>query len=292
MSERIHDPDQRKQVTFRQAGGLEAIPGPLRFLDLDRHLRHELWDVIFSFLSGHRRQQVYGVTLEGEGRVWVGQVYRYVWHKPLDEAVDRAIKSSLAEMKQLILNGKVTDILELIQVTLRMRGISEFYKENLGKVITSDRASYSVIDETIIPLASPEERDDVVTNLTEVASSPLTGAYAHLKKAGTELTAGHNRDAIREAIHAVESAAKCVSGKQNATLSDALAQIQKTHPIHSTMKAAFEKLYAYSNAENGIRHSLLNSENEKAGREEALFMFSACTAFVAYLIRINLSVTP
>ena len=98
-----------------------------------------------------------------------------------------------------------------------------------------------------------------------------------------------HRDAIREAIHAVESAAIFVTGKQKATLGNALDLIQKASSIHSTMKSAFEKLYDYTNAEKGIRHALLESENERVGCEEALFIFSACTAFVGYLIRKNLN---
>jgi hypothetical protein len=225
--------------------------------------------------------------LKGPGRVFVAQIHRFLWHKPLDEAINHSINfdDSVKEIKKLILNSNTADILEAIQVTLRASEIQNNLKSGLIRVITSARTSYSVIDDTIIPLASPEERDDIKTNLTEVASSAFSGAYAHLKKAGTELTAGNNRDAIREAIHAVESATIHITKNTKATLGDALALIQKKSPIHSTMKAAFEKLYAYTNAEKGIRHALLDSENERVGREEALFMFSACTAFVAYLAR-------
>jgi len=294
MTNRILDPDRRKSLTFRQAEGFEEIPGPLKFLELDRQLRHELWDVIFVYLLAYRSRHTYAdSTLVDEGRTWAAQIYRHVWQKPLDEALSQAVdyESAATAIKQLILDGKATDVLEALQVTFRMQGLNSNLKSNLMRVLVSARTSYGVIDDTIIPLASPEERDDVAKNLTEVASSPLSGAYAHLKKAGTELAAGNNRDTIREAIHAVESAAMYVTGKQRATLGDALTQIQKTSPIHSTMKAAFEKLYAYTNAEKGIRHSLFDSENERVGAEEALFMFSACTAFVAYLVRKNLSAT-
>ena len=290
MPERIHDPELHKKITFRQAEGLEAVPGPLKFLELDRDFRLRLWDVMFAFLQAHCRQQGYGSnTLIAEAHAWVAQVNRYVRSRPLDEAISLAVdyNSASAAMRELVLNGKAIDILETVQVTLRMRGVPDSFKRGLVRIITSERTSYSVIDDTIIPLGSPEERDSVASNLTEVASSPLSGAYVHLKKAGTELTAGNNRDAIREAIHAVESATIYVTGNKKATLGDALAKMQKTSPMHSVMKAAFEKLYAYTNAEKGIRHALLDSENERVGREEALFMFSACTAFVAYLIRKN-----
>jgi hypothetical protein len=294
VADRILDPERRKILTFRQAEGLEAIPNPLKFLELDRELRHALWDSIFGFLLSHRRDHGFASMLEGPGRAFVAQIHRHVWRKPLDEALSHSIdfKSSVEEMKQLVLNGKPIDVLEALQVTLRAASLPADLKDSLVKVITSSRTSYTVVDNTISPLASPEERDAVASNLIEVATSSLFGAYAHLKKAGDELAGGSYRDAIREAIHAVESAAINVTGKQNATLGDALAQIQKTNPMHSTMKAAFEKLYAYTNAEKGIRHSLLDSENEKVGREEALFMFSACTAFVAYLIRKNLNCAP
>lgn len=45
----------------------------------------------------------------------------------------------------------------------------------------------------------------------------------------------------------------------------------------------FDKLYAYTSDEKGIRHALVLGDNEKIGIDEAIFFLSACTAFVGFL---------
>jgi hypothetical protein len=96
---------------------------------------------------------------------------------------------------------------------------------------------------------------------------------------------GENRDAIRESIHAVESAAKLISASDKGTLPDALKVLQRQHGLHPALKEAFVRLYSYTSDEKGIRHALLESDNKDVGVDEALFMFSACTTFVSYLAR-------
>jgi hypothetical protein len=91
------------------------------------------------------------------------------------------------------------------------------------------------------------------------------------------------RDVIRESIHAVESAIREYTGDPKATLSKGLRTLADQSGMHKALMDAFEKLYAYTSDEKGIRHSLVFSENQKVGFDEALFFVSACSAFVAYL---------
>ena len=57
--------------------------------------------------------------------------------------------------------------------------------------------------------------------------------------------------------------------------------------LHSLLKSAFDKLYAYTNQEDtGIRHALMDDEeNYTPTAEEALFMLVSCSAFINYLSR-------
>lgn len=67
-------------------------------------------------------------------------------------------------------------------------------------------------------------------------------------------------------------------------LSDALSALEKAlgDPLPPSLKLAFDKLYAYASAEDGIRHALM--DEPKLDFEEAKFMLVACSAFVSYLI--------
>jgi hypothetical protein len=52
--------------------------------------------------------------------------------------------------------------------------------------------------------------------------------------------------------------------------------------ISDTLKVAFDKLYAYTNDKNGIRHATMS--DEIVSIDEAKFMLVSCCAFVTYLI--------
>jgi hypothetical protein len=55
--------------------------------------------------------------------------------------------------------------------------------------------------------------------------------------------------------------------------------------VHKALADSFDKLYAYTSDEKGIRHALVFGDNEKVGLDEAVFFLSACTAFVGFLSR-------
>lgn len=49
------------------------------------------------------------------------------------------------------------------------------------------------------------------------------------------------------------------------------------------LKAGFEKIYAYANSEEGVRHAQVLQNSSDVGIDEAVFMFGACASFAAYL---------
>jgi hypothetical protein len=52
--------------------------------------------------------------------------------------------------------------------------------------------------------------------------------------------------------------------------------------MNEALNIAFEKLYGYTSADNGIRHSL--SDEPNLSFADALFMLIACSDFVNYLV--------
>lgn len=88
---------------------------------------------------------------------------------------------------------------------------------------------------------------------------------------------------MRESIHAVESVANVLSGKEKATLRDGLRALKAKMEIHPAFEKGINMLYGYASDEKGIRHALLEDE-AKADLQDALFMLGACASFVSYLI--------
>ena len=70
-----------------------------------------------------------------------------------------------------------------------------------------------------------------------------------------------------------------------AALSKAIKSLVNENGMHRALADAFDRIYAYSSDEKGIRHALVFDDNEKVGLDEAVFFLSACTAFVGFLGR-------
>ena len=90
------------------------------------------------------------------------------------------------------------------------------------------------------------------------------------------------RNAIKEAISAVESACQAVSGKQKGTLPDCLKALKDKKPLHPAFEQALGKLYAFTSDEGGIRHAL-SEDATPPSYADAKFMIVASSAFVNYL---------
>ncbi len=111
------------------------------------------------------------------------------------------------------------------------------------------------------------------------------GTHEHIRTAlqllGKKPTPDY-RNAIKEAISAIESIVKQISGKESVGLEGALKELSKGIEIHGALQSGFIKLYGYSSDEDGIRHPILDQPN--IGFDEAKFMIVAGSAFVNFLI--------
>ncbi len=67
-------------------------------------------------------------------------------------------------------------------------------------------------------------------------------------------------------------------------LGPALKALEKHGYISGVLKSSFGKIYGYSNAEEGIRHPLLDEGSAKVDEIDAQFMFGACASFISYLV--------
>jgi hypothetical protein len=80
----------------------------------------------------------------------------------------------------------------------------------------------------------------------------------------------------------VESLCQLVARKPNATLGDALKNLEKDCVIHPALKNSFSALYGYTCDAQGIRHAMLDETTLTFS--DAKYMLVACTAFVNYII--------
>ncbi len=86
---------------------------------------------------------------------------------------------------------------------------------------------------------------------------------------------------ISFAIIAVESLCAHITDKKP-ELGKLLGKLEDKVTLHPALKLAFEKLYAFSSDEGGIRHAL-EEDSIPIDFHDAKFMMIACSAFINYV---------
>lgn len=143
--------------------------------------------------------------------------------------------------------------------------------------------AYRIVNCEIVEITSEHE---IETIEYAIDNSPQN-VKMHLNSALEKLAQrpdGDYRNSIKESISAVEAFCREKTGEN--TLGRALNSLERNNIIiHSQLKSAFEKLYAYTNhPETGIRHCSMDNEGRYTPTaDEALFMLVSCSAFINYL---------
>lgn len=155
--------------------------------------------------------------------------------------------------------------------------INDETREWINQILEEQNAAYRFVGEKIVEITDQQE----IKAIEEGLNYPEKAVRTHLETALRMLSDKQSpdyRNAIKESISAVEAACRLESGKENATLGDALKKIQNIHPA---LSKAFSQLYGYTSDASGVRHSLIDEPNITYA--DAKFMLVACSAFVSYL---------
>lgn len=278
----------RREITFSQAEGVEELPSPLRTGELSDELRAHLWRILYVELEESRRSiDYYGYVV---GDPWL-DILRS-WHvdheyKLYDEFKDK-FDDNVSRMKNIVYYGNYVQVFELIQFIIRKRDCPPDFHRLIDKALGHCRAAYRVIEKTIMPVSEAEEVEAIRHDLTSIRSSPFVGAYRHLESAMSLISSGDDAGAVRESIHAVESACKQLEPNA-ATLGPALKALEASGAIHGGLKEAFLRLYGYASDEEGVRHALVFKDTAAVDEADGIFMFAACAAFIGYLSRKKLA---
>lgn len=250
---------------------MTAPQSSLQVKEIDQDLKNLLWDATISY-----------VLLDSESdhnyRVYV-DVFREFFKKPRD-FVKRWDSDNRQFIKKWFFEAKWYEIYNFIEYLCSDKtGIQKFF----NNILEQERSAYRFVDSILAPISNELEQDEIQA----VFANPekYSGAKIHLKRAIELFSQKPNpdlRNAVKEAISAVESVAKVASGKSNATLGDALKEMEKSHVLPTPLKLGLEKLYGYTNGPDGIRHALI--EEKMLDDSEAHFMIVTCSAFVNFLV--------
>ncbi len=189
--------------------------------------------------------------------------------------------------KKWIRDGDYHEVLTLIEFILRHECCSENLRRGLVDDFDSAPIAYFVDDKngrpTIMPRFSREAGEATQQAIETLRESNMDPAATHLRQAAEHINAQQYADSITDSIGAVESVARRIAPNSN-TLGDALKALERKGLLsNQQLKAGFEKIYAYTNSEEGVRHAQVFKDSLDVGLNEAVFMFGACASFAAYL---------
>lgn len=160
----------------------------------------------------------------------------------------------------------------------------EDFRNGINESLERERAGYRLVGAFVTPITNPLELAEI--DQTIQAPDEFDTARTHLNKALELFSARKNPDyenTVKEAISAVEAAARTASGDEKATLGAAISIVQKNGGIHAALAEGWKKIYGFTSDAGGIRHAE-HPDDIRVDDALAKYMLVSCSAFVNYLI--------
>ncbi|WP_394222304.1 AbiJ-NTD4 domain-containing protein [Alteromonas gracilis] len=266
-------------MKFSQRIGISPIESGLQTESMSSDLRTTLWNILDlkvwsasdfkSSLRGKPTILFFGKSL------WLGY---FKW--PIDDMPINPV-AIMKTIRQHFFEGQWYEVYEFIEFVLNSPVSSDELVDNLNLVLERELSGFRIIDSMLVQVTDDAEIESLQEALSE---SPFKGAQSHMKSAVQHLSRRENpdyRNSIKEAISAVESVAKEITGDSKATLGKALTKLERNKKLHPALKDAFSAMYGYTNDEGGIRHAMLDEPELTAS--DAKFFTVSCASFINYL---------
>ena len=279
------------ELFFSQRVGKMSLPEPMSLEHISEYFRNRVWRIIDIAI----REQ----TLNENGHTYKRQRGTFVKEIIVDYTVDVLLfphdhySHTATEQRELlrkiILKLSYDVVLTLIEFIVRHQECPRNLLIGLPQIFEDVPVAYFIQDidgtPTITPRNSEQSGQATQVALATIDLLAPSGAKSHLRKAAECITGKTYADAVRESIHVVESVARTINPSATGSLGPALDALEQQGVLkHPALKAAFKMLYGYTSDENGIRHALLETGAADVDLDDAVFMFTACAAFSAYLL--------
>lgn len=274
--------ESKRLLSFSQRNGFSSPPPQLVLGEVSEEQRRLLFFALHNDLKRNRNSRLYS-SVNAQWRNMALDIHvRVLGQSPIKFSCD--IEDLCREYERAINSFDIGDLYDLIEFIIRHENCGIVLYMDFHGVFEETRSAYRIIDHTIVAIGTDEQRETIVEAINSANAIGADAARQHLISSGEALRTGDWAASIRESIHAVEAMVIRLN-PETKTLGKALAKVEKSGHLHSSLKSAFEKLYAYTNDERGIRHSKLYEEvrADEADEADAIFMYGACASFVSYL---------
>lgn len=259
---------------------------------IDKDTRNALWTAVVELLDHRQIPGDYRLFLFREPIEFL--VYRW-WTEFYKHAGDEypGTGNAIGEMRHWFFRApwnQVFDLLEFIAQTTESLVATErgrvlelllpHFVSACDRILVSECCAYRFVGGAIREITSQAEIDAIERGL-KIPARPVA---VHLKKALAFLTDRARPDyenSIKEAVSALEAAARDLTGNPNATLGDALKTIRSRAVLHPALERAITGLYGYASDEGGIRHAAKGAS--RVSQSEARLVLVAASAVCDFL---------
>lgn len=269
-------------LPFSQREGIEPDPPQLTLGEVSKEFRLIVDYAIAKEVDRGKSWGGRGAYFEKDFKSVATDFHVFFLGEPISSFEN--IPNQFRDIVEMLVNGlSFYRLFDLVEFWATHPNCSSLLKSDLAEAFIKTRSAYRLIDGQVVAIGSEQQAEAFERAIKDSEDVNALGAKSHLVQAGNELRSGNWSGCVRESIHAVESQAKRFAPGSK-TLGEALNQLEKRAHIHGGLKAAFTKLYGYTNGEDGVRHALVFEEDAKVDEADALFMLGACASFVSYLI--------
>ena len=274
---------------FSHRKGLKPLEKSIQRDSLDEETRNRLWSVLKAYVWDKGKGDS---SYDREAR-FVEMLLSTMWFSYFKKPSDTQPplypggyyqgQSYYNLLREDFLRGEWNEVFDLIEFIL-----SGWHHQNAEKlcsginnVLTEENSAYRLVSGQFVEITNDSE----VQEVDAASSTGLDGVSTHITAAVKFLSDRKNpnyRNSIKESISAVESLFKVLTKNKSATLSDGLKEIKSAIHVHPALISGFEKMYAYTSDEGGIRHAIFDSD--KTSFSDAKFMLVSCSAFINYVV--------
>jgi len=268
-------------MLFSQRNGLSPLPDALKPDAMPSALRNSLWN---AYLHWNRSFS----DAEYLSALWIGFYKQPIDTIPAKETYHGVSYQPAHQfLRENFFKRQWNGVYDFLEFCMGMGYSGEDLAQKVDTIMEKELAAYRVIERRFVQVTDNLEVEALETALSS-GSDKYSGATRHISTALALLSRRDNpdyRNSIKESISAVEAAAKVVSGKEKATLHDALTALGKSGKLHGALQKGYSSLYAYTNDADGIRHALMDEPNLTAA--DAKYFLLSCVSFVNYLKTLN-----
>ena len=266
---------------FSERAGYRVIPPQLKLAEVSNQQRRL---IDFHISEEIKRFTKYPNRFEKEWKEVAKDLHVRFFRSPIGKFRNDpdGLRTRLSDF--ILKWNKFYDLFDLIEFLCEQDKCSDRLKSDLSSSFEESHSAYRMIDRRTIVAVGNEELAKTYVSAIEIAdSNGAIGAKAHLISAGKHIKDKKNSDSVRESINAAEAVAKKLEPGSSG-LGDALKSLSRRYSWNKLLTNAINKLYAYTNDENGIRHSLVFEGKANVEEADALFMLGVCASLVTYLL--------